>query len=232
MTRHQFVDRLAAAAGAGGCRRWTRPAARRPRRSASGRARSAGRAGRGRRRRRSLRGRALLSSPRPRRWPSRGCGRRRGSGSALPHAADTPRRRTRPAAAEARLRLGHGVQQAGAAAARRPLASAPALRAHPLALLDEGAVQQHHRQQVDGGAGGEDRAAKAQRAQPRQQAAVVDVRMGEQHEVDLPAIERPGLRGCARAPRVRPGTCRSRPGSARRPSRPESTSRSLPAPRR
>ena len=40
--------------------------------------------------------------------------------------------------------------------------------------------------------GREDGPAKAQRAQPRQQAAVVDVRVRQQHEVDVARLEGPG----------------------------------------
>ena len=67
----------------------------------------------------------------------------------------------------------------------------PPFGAHPVALLDVGAVGEHHLREIDGGGGRIDRTAKAERPQARQQPAVVDVGMRQQHEIERLRIEAP-----------------------------------------
>jgi hypothetical protein len=80
----------------------------------------------------------------------------------------------------------HGVQRRGHPP--RPATRLP-LRAPRVDFLDVAAVGEHHPGQVDGGSGGVDRPGEALAHQPRQQPAVVDVRMRQQHEVERGRIE-------------------------------------------
>ncbi len=52
-----------------------------------------------------------------------------------------------------------------------------------------GGVHKHHTEQVDGGRGGEDPPAVAERNQARQQSGMVQVGVGEEHEVDPAQLE-------------------------------------------
>ena len=92
---------------------------------------------------------------------------------------------------EAGLGLRHGVQElSGRAGTAAPLA-ALALRTGPLRLLDERAVQQHHREQVGRRTRRVHDPAKAKRAESWQQATVIHVRVREQHEVEIAWLKRP-----------------------------------------
>ena len=103
-----------------------------------------------------------------------------------------------------RLRLRHRVQRRrnGAFAG-----AAPALMAQlPLDvfLLDVRTVRQQHLKQVDGRRSGIDRSAEAEHREPRQQAGMVDVRVGQQNEVDLARVETEVERMQVLAARFRP----------------------------
>jgi hypothetical protein len=104
------------------------------------------------------------------------------------------------------LGLCHGVQQLGGRTGALACTPVRAQVTGPVWLLDEGAVQQHHCQQVGRGCGHLDRPAEAKRAQARQQAAVVDVAWLEG--------ARPSV--CARALGARLDACRNPPGSVSR----------------
>jgi hypothetical protein len=86
--------------------------------------------------------------------------------------------------------LAHGVEQRGFLHGAAALLAA--LRPRPGRLLDVRRVEQHHAEQVRRGAGADDGPLEAHRHQAGQQAAVVDVRVGEQHEVDVRRVEGPG----------------------------------------
>ena len=58
-----------------------------------------------------------------------------------------------------------------------------------LALLDVAAVREHEREQVRGRLGGMDRALEAMLGQLGQQTAVIDVGVGQQHEIDGVRLE-------------------------------------------
>lgn len=67
---------------------------------------------------------------------------------------------------------------------RRPGPVAPpALCPFGLRLLDMGAIWQHHLKQIGGGGGGQDRTTESVLRQFRQHAAMVNMRMRQQHEI-------------------------------------------------
>ena len=67
-----------------------------------------------------------------------------------------------------------------------------AIETRDLGLLDMAAVGQHVGQQIAGAGGAEDRPAESLLDQLRQQAGVIDMRVGQKHEVDLRRIEGEG----------------------------------------
>ena len=105
----------------------------------------------------------------------------------------------------------------------------PARRVAPvqgsnLGLLDAAGVRQHVGTEIDGAARRKDAAGKAVAHQLRQQAAVVDMGMGQEHGVDIRRREKETA--CSSAPSgfSVPETGRNRPGSVRSGSRTDSRS--------
>lgn len=95
----------------------------------------------------------------------------------------------RPAQLERAFGVGLGIQRLDARLAD-PVA--PAVLPLGVLFLDVRGVQQHEFQQFAGGLGGEDRALEALGRQARQQAAVVQVGVGDDHRVDARGIEGEG----------------------------------------
>lgn len=104
----------------------------------------------------------------------------------------------RPQLSQASLGIGHRLQRhdgahAGSTAATMAGACAVALRAllRPLGVefLDMRAVGEHHAEQVDGRRSRVDRAAEAARRQARQQPRMVDMRVGDDDEINRARVE-------------------------------------------
>ena len=68
----------------------------------------------------------------------------------------------------------------------------------PFLFLDVGAVEQHHPQQIGGRLRHMDRRPCAQGHQTRQQAGMIQMRMGDDHRLQRPRIEREGFQVLAR----------------------------------
>ncbi len=90
-------------------------------------------------------------------------------------------------------RLVHGVERGRFRVASTSFAVAMAHLPLRLLLLDVRAVGQHDFEQVRGGFGAIDRAPVVQHREPWQQARMIDVRVREQHEVDIAHVEVDGL---------------------------------------
>ncbi len=87
----------------------------------------------------------------------------------------------------------HGVERLAVAVAAAPPARAAALLAPGVLLLQTGRIEHHQPRQLARGAGGDDLAAEAALGEQRQPPAMVEVGMGQEHEVDRRRLEAEGL---------------------------------------